>query len=102
MYECTLSSVTSLPYHSPVGDVITPGVQDVHSTSSAVVLDWSEEPQMESVENMLTWLSACPSPAGIRVYLPASNRDASMQRLQRSLQSLGCTVTRRIPSRRLS
>jgi len=84
---------TSLPHHSP----------GPHSASGAVVVDWSDfAPSVDGVqhdvEKLLNWVSTCPRPSGIRVYLPSVRYRAAMYRLQRSLMSMGCTVTCRITS----
>jgi hypothetical protein len=97
VYERTLSSVTSLPLlalgHSPAPSF------DKLRTGSAAVIDWSETLRTESVidvDQLIALVSAYPRASGIRVYLPSVAHRASMQRLQRSLQSMGCTVTLRV------
>jgi hypothetical protein len=77
--------VTSLPYHSPGASVM----------QSDVTVDWSS---VTDVSEFMKWIGTCPRPSGIRVYLPSVAHRASLQRLQRSLQSMGCTVTCRVVS----
>ncbi len=88
VYERTLCSVTSLPSpalgHSPTA-----------------VIDWSEmlrTVETVDVEQLIAWVGNFPRTSGIRVYLPSVAHRASMSRLQRSLQSMGCTVTLRVRS----
>lgn len=89
-------SMTALPSSTPpaprsLGEV---GPTPL-AAQSGVVVDWSS---VTDVNAFKQWVSTCPRPSGIRVYLPPVAYRASMYRLQRSLQSLGCTVTCRVIS----
>jgi len=68
---------------------------EVGTAMSGVVVDWSS---VSDAQAFMDWIGNCPRPSGIRVYLPSVAHRASMQRLQRSLQSMGCTVTCRVLS----
>jgi hypothetical protein len=96
VYERTLQSVTSLPSlalgHSPAGHSLGDGWP-------TAVIDWSEmlrDVETIDVEQLIAWVAHFPRTSGIRVYLPSVTHRASMSRLQRSLQSMGCTVTLRV------
>lgn len=101
VYERTLTSVSTLPHHSPAqhshGDV-GPGPSPARS---GVVVDWSDlapgvDGVQPSVDELIRWVGTCPRPSGIRVYLPPVRHRAAMQKLRRSLLSLGVTVTCRM------
>ncbi len=98
VYERTLQSVTSLPSlalgHSPAGHSLGDG-------RPTAVIDWSDMLRTENaidVDQLLAWVGTYPRASGIRVYLPSVAHRISTQRLQRSLQSMGCTVTLRVRS----
>lgn len=91
VYERTLSGMTTLPHHSPAAI----------ASRSGVVVDWSDlAPSVDglqhSVEELIAWVSSCPRPSGIRVYLPPVRQRAAMQKLRNSLLALGVTVTCRM------
>ncbi len=46
---------------------------------------------------LLDWLKTSPDRSRIHVFLEPARFDASVRKLQYALQSLGCTVTRRLP-----
>lgn len=75
--------MTTLPCHSPT-------VSGIAHECASFVVDTSN---IVDVSAFVDWMSACPRPQGIRVYMPPVSRGASLQRLQRSLLSMGCTVT---------
>jgi hypothetical protein len=69
---------------------------------SPAVIDWSEmlrgSDTTPDVEKLIAWVGTFPRISGLRVYLPSVAHRASMSRLQRTLQSMGCTVTCRLAS----
>jgi hypothetical protein len=80
--------VTSLPRSSPAHS----------SAASNVVVDWSDlAPSADGVqvniEDLLKWVNSYPRKSQIQVYLPSVRHRATMQKLQRSLLSMGCIVT---------
>lgn len=101
MYERTLSSVTTIPHHSPALRRHGDGESTGPSSARDVVLDWSDiEPgtkgTQHSVEDLINWISNCPRPSGIRVYLPPVRQRVALQKLRHSLLALGVTVTCRM------
>lgn len=81
-----------------------PSLTNGHSPAGAgVVIDCSSmHESLGDLDRLIAWMSSCPRSNGMQVYLPSVAHRASMQRLQRSLQSIGCTVTLRVHSRSAS
>ena len=68
-------------------------------SSAKVIIDWSNRlpPQggMEDgmdVDDLIRWVKSHPRRSNIHVYLRTDLRSGRTRRLQRSLQTLGCTV----------
>ena len=66
---------------------------------SRVVIDWSEE-DVEAggtVQTLVSWVKGYPRSQDVHIYLSAARREAlNLRLLQRTLQSLGCTVIARV------
>lgn len=66
---------------------------------SRVVIDWSEEnlDAGGAVQNLVSWVKGYPRAQDVHVYLSAARREAlNLRLLQRTLQSIGCTVIARV------
>lgn len=66
---------------------------------SRVVIDWSEEnlDAGGAVQNLVSWVKGYPRSQDVHIYLSAARREAlNLRLLQRTLQSIGCTVIARV------
>ena len=66
---------------------------------SRVVIDWSQEnlDTGGAVQNLVSWVKGYPRSQDVHIYLSAARREAlNLRLLQRTLQSLGCTVIARV------
>ncbi len=72
------------------------------TASPSITLDWSllfrdALPAAETIDAMVQWVRASPRPQAIRVVLPHSRALQSVtSSLTRSLQTSGCTITRKL------
>jgi hypothetical protein len=82
--------MTSLPHHSPT------------VRSSSLVIDWppsaddGQDALSEHISSFVAWVETLPRQSAIHVRLPSVRQRASLRRLQRTLLTLGCTVTCRM------
>jgi len=91
----------TLPCHSPVE------VQTLASETkvvSGLVIDWTQlelgdsASRQATVHSLIRWVENFPRQQAIHVYLPSVSDRVSARRLQSALQTLGCTVTRKLHS----
>ena len=70
-----------------------------------VHLDWNEimtdaveaamQTPTEKIDSLVRWIESCPNRGGIEVHLNTGRKSEPTRRLQRTLQTLGCTVVAR-------
>jgi hypothetical protein len=82
--------MTSLPHHSPTAE------------ASGLVIDWSMSDDRQNdalaghISSLVAWVETLPRESGIHIRLPSVRHRTSLRRLQRTLQTMGCTVTCRM------
>ncbi len=82
--------MASLPCHSPTAG------------ASGLVIDWSmaddrnHDALSGHISSLVAWVETLPRESGIHIRLPSVRHRAPLRRLQRTLQTLGCTVTCRM------
>jgi hypothetical protein len=104
VYECTLPHMHTslLP--------ITPTIANPWTKAAQVIVDWSlpqSAPEMSGDAaidraRLLEWIRTYPQRSTIHVYLRSSLVSQQNRKLQSTLQSLGCTVTRRSEQRMMT
>ncbi len=78
------------------------GIRSIGTRKPKVVIDWSNihtnTPHLDTepyLGQLLSWLQAYPNTSDVQVTLQSKCNDAVGRRLQRTLQSMGCTVVTR-------
>lgn len=87
--------MTSLPHHSPAVTV------DPFrgAVNAGLVIDWPENAYAqdaalsEHIGSFVGWVGTLPRRSSIHVRLPCVRERTSLLRLQRTLLTMGCTVT---------
>ncbi len=90
--------MTSLPRHSPAAEASLPR----DGAGAGLVIDWPEhagpaqEVLSEHIASFVGWVGSLPRESSVHVRLPSVRQRSSLLRLQRTLLTMGCTVTCRM------